>query len=314
MGGYLVKRLAALIPVLLVVGIVVFTLVHLAPGDPAAIILGPDADPGDVARLHRQMGLDQPILRQFLNWSSRALVGDLGESVFLRKPVTGALAERLGPTLSLAVLAEAIAVLIAIPAGVVAAWRRGRWPDYIVMVFALLGISMPSFWLGLNAILLFAVQWHLLPVAGYTPITQGFVKWLRYLTLPALTLGMVHAGLIARMVRTAMMDVIQEDFVRTARAKGLSQFAILLKHVLRNALVPVVTVLGMSFGLLIGGSIVVETVFTIPGIGQLIINSVQRRDYPLIQGAVLLIALVYVTLNLLVDVLYGALDPRIRYQ
>ena len=314
MGSYLVKRLVALIPVLLVVGVVVFTLVHLAPGDPAAIILGPDADPADVSRLRSQMGLDQPLPRQFLNWTRRALTGDLGESVFLRKPVTSALAERLGPTLSLALLAEAIALLIAIPAGVLAAWRRGRWPDYLVMVFTLLGISMPSFWLGLNAIMLFAVKWQLLPVAGYTPLTQSVVKWLRYLALPASTLGMIHAGLIARMVRTAMLDVIKEDFVRTARAKGLSQFAILLKHVLRNALVPVVTVLGMSIGLLVGGSIVVETVFTIPGIGQLIINSVQRRDYPLIQGAVLLVALVYVLVNLMVDLTYGVLDPRIRYQ
>lgn len=314
MSRYILKRLLALIPVLGVVGVVVFALVHIAPGDPAAIILGPDATPADIARLRQQLGLDRHLLVQFLDWAWGAVRGDLGDSIFLQKPVTQALVERLGPTFSLAFLAEGIALLIAIPAGALAAWKRGRWPDYVVMGFALLGISIPSFWLGLNLILLFSVTWKLLPIAGYVPLSQDPVKWLRYLTLPAITLGMVHAGLIARMVRTAMLDVIREDYVRTAKAKGLADRVILVKHVFRNSLVPVLTVIGVSFGLLVGGAIVVETVFTIPGIGQLVMNSVQRRDYPLIQGTVLFTASIYMVINLGVDLLYGLVDPRIRYQ
>ncbi|BDG59528.1 ABC transporter permease [Caldinitratiruptor microaerophilus] len=313
MTAYVVKRLLSLIPVLLVVGVVAFGLVHLTPGDPAAYMLGPDATPEDLARVRHQLGLDRPLHVQFLQFVVRGLQGDLGRSIFLDKPVTTALAERAEPTLMLALLSEAVALAIAVPAGVLAAWRRNTWVDRLVMALALAGISIPSFWLGLNLILWLAVKWRLFPVAGYVSPARDLLRSLQYLALPAVTLGSVHAGLIARMTRTAMIDVIREDHVRTARAKGLSEARVLIRHVLRNALVPVLTVVGISLSLLIGGAVVVETVFNIPGMGSLVVASVQRRDYPVIQGAVLATATVYVLVNLLVDIAYAALDPRIRY-
>lgn len=314
MTAYVVKRLLSLIPVLLVVGVVAFGLVHLTPGDPAAYMLGPDATPEDLARVRHQLGLDRPLHVQFLHFVVRGLQGDLGRSIFLDKPVTTALAERAEPTLMLALLSEAVALAIAVPAGVLAAWRRNTWVDRLVMALALAGISIPSFWLGLNLILWLAVKWRLFPVAGYVSPSRDLLRSLQYLALPAVTLGSVHAGLIARMTRTAMIDVIREDHVRTARAKGLSEGRVLIRHVLRNALVPVLTVVGISLSLLIGGAVVVETVFNIPGMGSLVVASVQRRDYPVIQGAVLVTAAVYVLVNLLVDIAYAALDPRIRYE
>jgi len=312
--SYLIKRVLALVPVLGVVAVVVFLLIHLTPGDPAAVMLGPEASAADVQALRAQLGLNDPLHVQFLRWLGGVLQGDLGQSLFIRQPVTEVLADALGPTMSLAIMAELLAVVIAVPAGIMAARRRGTAADRAFMTGALLGISVPSFLLGLFLALVFAVGLGWLPVAGYRPLEDGLGRHLTYLVLPAVALGAMQAALIARTTRSSMLDVLTENYMKTAKAKGLSERVRIYKHALRNAALPVLTVVGQTFGTLIAGAAVVETVFNIPGIGQLVVNSVERRDFVVIQGVVLLIAVGYVLINLVVDVLYSAFDPRIRVE
>lgn len=309
---YILQRLLSLIPVILIVAIVVFFLIHLTPGDPASAILGPEAPPEEIAKLRAELGLDQPLYEQFIHWFGNVIQGDLGTSIFLKVPVLQAFMEHLGPTLSLAILAQIFSILIAVPFGIIAATRKGTLIDRFFMVFALLGISIPSFLLGLLMILLFAVKLQWLPVAGYRPIDVGVIDHFRFLILPAITLGSIQAALLARMTRSSMLDVLNMNFIKTARSKGLKRQVVIYKHALRNAFIPILTVIGQSFGTLIAGAVVVEVVFNLPGIGQLIVNSIERRDYVVIQGTILLIAGTYVLINLLVDLLYGVVDPRIR--
>jgi len=311
---YVVRRLLALIPVALVVATVAFVLIHLAPGDPASVIAGPYASAEDVQRLQHQLGLDQPLWIQLARWYGRLLRGDVGDSIFLRKPVLDAIADRVEPTLLLTVFATVVAVLIGVPAGIVSAHRHNTAADQTVMVLALVGISVPNFLLGLLLILFFSVQLGWFPVAGYSPLEYGWVKTLRSLVLPAFALGVVQSGLIARITRSAMLDVLREQFILAGRAKGLGEPALVYKHALKNAMIPTITIIGISFAILIGGAIVVETVFNIPGLGRLIISAVLRRDYPVIQGVVLCIAGVYMLINLAVDLSYPLFDPRVRYQ
>ncbi|MDR7481461.1 MAG: ABC transporter permease [Armatimonadota bacterium] len=313
MLGYIVRRLLALVPVLLIVATVGFFLIYLTPGDPAAVMLGPDATQDDLATLRRIMGLDRPLLVQLGRWYSRTLRGDLGYSIFLQRPVLQAIVERLEPTLLLTTFSLAIATAIGIPAGVVAAVRRNSWLDQVSMGVALFGVSMPNFWLGLNLILIFSVWLGLLPVAGYVPVGQSLAGALRSLVLPAVTLGFSGSALIARMTRSSMLEVLGQDFIRTARAKGNEERRVVFRHALRNAMIPTVTVIGLAMGGLLAGAIVTETVFALPGVGRLVISSVLRRDYPVIQGVLIFIASIYVLVNLLIDVLYVYLDPRVKY-
>jgi len=313
MGGYLLKRIVSLLPVLLVVAIVDFIIIHLTPGDPASVMLGSQATEEELAKLREQLGLTLPIYTRFFQWIIGILQGDLGWSIFMDMPVTEAIWEHLGPTLSLTILAEIIAILFAIPLGVMAANRRGSWMDQSFMTFAMLGISLPSFWIGLNLILLFAVQFNWLPAAGYQPLSSGIFNHLKYLIMPAISLGIMQGALIARMTRASMLEVLNENYIRTAEAKGLKMWIVTYKHALRNAFIPILTVIGLSFATLVGGAVVTETVFNIPGIGKLIVNSVLRRDYEVIQGTVLMIAAAYVFINLIVDILYAYIDPRVRY-
>ena len=312
MTSYLIKRLLALVPVLGVVAVVVFLLIHLTPGDPAAVMLGPEASAAQVDALRTQLGLNDPLYVQFFRWLGGVLQGDLGDSLFIRQPVTTVLADALGPTVSLAIMAELLALVVAVPAGIVAARRRGTAVDRAFMGGALLGISVQSFLSGLLLVLVFAVGLGWFPVAGFRPLEDGLGRHLTYLVLPAIALGGLQAALIARTIRSSMLDVLSENYMKTAKAKGLSERVRIYKHALRNAALPVLTVIGQTFGTLIAGAAVVETVFNIPGIGQLVVNSVQRRDFVVIQGVVLLIAVSYVLINLVVDVLYSALDPRLR--
>ncbi|MEK5057391.1 ABC transporter permease [Paenibacillus shunpengii] len=312
MAKYILQRVLSLIPILLVVAVVVFLLIHLTPGDPASVILGDEASPESVAELRAQLGLDLPLYQQFISWFGGVLTGDLGDSIFMDMSVTEAFFSRVQPTLSLAVLAQIIAVVIALFMGILAARKRGTLADQAVMGISLLGISVPSFLLGLFLILFFAVELQWLPVAGYRPISEGLWEHLRYLLLPAIALGAMQAALIARMTRSSLIEVLSEQYIKTARAKGLKEKIVVYKHALKNAFIPILTVIGETFGTLITGASVIETVFNIPGIGQLIINSIERRDFALIQGSILLITITYVLLNLLIDLLYGLLDPRIK--
>lgn len=312
MTGYIVKRLFSVIPVLLVVAVVVFSLTFLTPGDPASVILGPDATTQEVNHLREELGLNKPMHEQFLAWMGGLLRGDLGDSYFMKESVWEAFVSHLGPTFSLALMAQVIAILIAVPLGIVAAVRRGSLTDQSVMGFSLIGISVPSFLLGLFLVLLFAVKLRWLPVAGYRPLSAGLGEHIKYLILPALALGAMQAALIARMTRSAMLEVFHQNYIKTAKSKGLQEKIVIYKHALRNASMPILTVIGQTFGVLVTGAAVIETVFNIPGLGQLIVNSVERRDYAVIQGIVLMIAVTYVSLNLLIDLLYGVLDPRIR--
>jgi peptide/nickel transport system permease protein len=314
MKRYIARRLWSLLPVLFVVATVVFFLVHLTPGDPASVILGADATPEALAELRARLGLDKPLLLQFAHWCGRMLRGDLGESIFLRRPVTQAIAERLEPTFLLAGLATLFAVLIGIPTGVLAAVYHNSWLDRLFMTVAIFGVAMPNFWLGLNLIFLFALTLPLLPVSGYVPLADNPWQTLRFLLLPAFSLGFPQSALIARMTRGSMLDVLSQDYIKTARAKGLREMLVIYKHALKNTMITVLTVVGIVLAITLSGSVVIETVFGLPGIGRLIINSVLRRDYPVIQGAVLFIAAGYVLVNLLIDVLYVYLDPRITYQ
>jgi peptide/nickel transport system permease protein len=311
---YIVRRLLALIPVALVVATVAFTLIHLAPGDPASIIAGPDASPDDVARLQRQLGLDAPFHVQLFRWYGRLAQGDLGQSIFLRRPVLEAIVDRAEPTILLTTYALLIAVVLGVPAGVIAARHHDGTADQALMAGALVGISVPNFLLGLLLILVFSVRLGWFPVAGYSPLEYGWFGTLRSLTLPAFALGVVQSALIARIARSAMLDVLREQFIVAGRAKGLGERAVVYKHALKNAMIPTITVIGISLAILISGSVIVEQVFNIPGLGRLIISAVLRRDYPVIQGVVLCIAGIYMLVNLAVDLSYVIFDPRVRYQ
>jgi peptide/nickel transport system permease protein len=311
---YVVRRLLALIPVALVVATVAFVLIHLAPGDPASIIAGPDASPDDVARIQRQLGLDAPFHVQLLRWYGRLARGDLGQSIFLRRPVLEAIVDRAEPTILLTAYAMIIAVVLGVPAGVLAARHHDGATDQALMAGALIGISIPNFLLGLLLILFFSVRLGWFPVAGYSPLEYGWFGTLRSLTLPAFALGVVQSALIARIARSAMLDVLREQFIVAGRAKGLGERAVVYKHALKNAMIPTVTVIGISLAILISGSVIVEQVFNIPGLGRLIISAVLRRDYPVIQGVVICIAGIYMLVNLAVDLSYVVFDPRVRYQ
>jgi peptide/nickel transport system permease protein len=311
---YIVRRLLAVIPVMLVVATVAFVLMHLAPGDPASVIAGPDATREDVARISRQLGLDQPLHVQLVRWYGRLLVGDLGDSIFLRRPVLDAVLDRMEPTLLLTGFATLIAVAIGLPFGAIAARRHNSPADQSLMVLALLGISIPNFVLGLLMILVLGVWLRWLPVAGYVPLDMGIWPNLRSLLMPSLALGLVQSALIARITRSSMLDVLREQYILAGRARGLAERVVVYKHALKNALIPTLTVVGITFAILIGGAVVIETVFNIPGLGRLIISAVLRRDYPVVQGVVLLIAVAYMLVNLLVDLAYVLIDPRIRYR
>ena len=314
MKTYVARRFLALIPVALVVATVAFVLIHLAPGDPASVIAGPDATQEDVRKISRQLGLDAPLPVQLLQWYGRLLQGDLGRSIFLRKPVTEAILDRVEPTLLLTASALAIAVLIGVPAGVLAARYHNSATDQALMAAALVGISVPNFLAGLLLVLCFSVWLGWFPVAGYSPLEDGWPATLRSLVLPALALGVVQSALIARIARSSMLDVLREQFIIAGRAKGLGERAVIYKHALKNAMIPTVTIIGISFAVLISGAVVIETVFNIPGLGRLIISAVLRRDYPVIQGVVLCVAGVYMLINLAVDLSYVIFDPRVRYQ
>jgi peptide/nickel transport system permease protein len=310
---YVIRRVLATIPVMAVVALFVFSLLYIAPGDPAAIIAGDQASPADVERIRESLGLDQPFLVRFGEWGWQILHGDLGTSIFTNLPVAAMIAQRIEPTLSLMVVTLVFAVSVAVPIGVVAAWKADTWIDRAIMAFAVLGFSVPVFVVGYLLAYVFALELEWLPVQGYTPISEGLWPWLENLILPAFALGCVYIALIARITRASMLEVLAQDYIRTARAKGMGQAGILYLHALKNAAVPIVTVIGIGVALLIGGAVVTETVFAIPGVGRLTVDAILRRDYPVIQGIVLLFSFVYVLVNLVVDLTYTVLDPRIRY-
>jgi peptide/nickel transport system permease protein len=312
-GAYILRRLILMIPVMLIVGIVVFLLVHITPGDPAAVILGDRATVDQVEQLREEMGLNEPLLVQFAEWFGNALRLDFGESFFLGMPVTEALRERAQPTILLTTYALLIEILIGVPCGVIAAIKRNSILDRALMIMSIAGAAIPTFFLGIMLILIFAVRLQWLPSGGYVPIQEDPQEHFKSMILPAFCLGFSAAGLLARLVRSSMLDVMRDDYIRTAMAKGLKFRNVITGHALRNALIPAVTVIGYSLGALLGGAVVTETVFTIPGMGRLVVQSIARRDYPLIQGAVMLTAAIYVLVNLLVDILYVYIDPRIRY-
>jgi peptide/nickel transport system permease protein len=311
--AYVIRRLFATIVVMAVVAFVVFSLLYLTPGDPAAILAGDAATDDDIRRIRATLGLDEPFLVRFGDWVWGLLHGDLGISIFTHLPVTHLIGQRIEPTLSLTVCTLLVAVLVAIPLGVIAAARAGTWIDRTVMAFSVVGFSVPVFVLAYILILVFSIELDWLPVQGYRPIREDFWDWLRHLILPSAALGTVYIALIARITRASMLDVLAQDYIRTAQAKGLSPGGVLVGHALKNAAVPIVTVIGIGISLLIGGAIVTETVFAIPGIGRLTVDAILRRDYPIIQGVILIFSGAYVLINLAVDLSYMLFDPRIRY-
>ena len=313
MLGYLLRRVLAAIPVMGVVALFVFLLLRLTPGDPAAILAGDNATPEQLERIRVSLGLHQPIYIQFFTWIDKLLHGDLGVSLISNVPVLKMIGQRIEPSISIALSTIILSILIAVPLGVVAAWKHGTWIDRFVMGLSVLGFSVPVFVIGYVLIQIFAIDLRWLPVQGFRSITAGFGPFLERLVLPTLTLSFIYVALIARMTRAAMLDVLGEDYIRTARAKGIGEIAVLLRHGLRNAAVPVITVIGSGFALLISGVVVTESVFNLPGVGRLTVDAVLARDYPVIQAMILLTSLLYVTVNLLIDVAYTLLDPRIRY-
>ena len=313
MLSYILRRLLGVIPVMVVVGIFVFSLLHLAPGDPAAIIAGDTATQADIARIRTSLGLDRPLLEQFSTWGWATIQGDLGVSMFSNIPVTELMAQRMGPTVSLAFTTMLVAVVIAITLGVLAAWKAGSLLDRAVMGLAVTGFSVPVFVVGYIMVYFIALKWRLLPVQGYMPMSEGFWPWLRHLILPSFALGLGYVALIARITRGSMLEVLSEDYIRTAAAKGVSTVPMLMRHALKNAAVPIITVIGIGVALLISGVVITESVFNIPGIGRLVVDAISRRDYPIIQGVMVVFAAVYVLINLVIDIAYSFIDPRIRY-
>ena len=310
---YTIRRLLSLVPVMLIVSIIVFMIVPLTPGNPAFLILGEDASAESVAQLEQQLGLDKPIVVQFFDWLKNIVTGDLGQSVYSSEQVKTIIASHIGPTFSVTLLAIFIILLIAIPVALFAVWQRKTLLDPIFISVSLLGVSIPEFWFAMLLVLGFAVTIPIFPVAGYIPFAEGWFEWLYHLILPAFVLAAVEIGLVARMLRDGMLEAVNQDYTRTARAKGIRESVVLMKHVFSNALIPTATVIGVMIAGLLGGAIIIETMFTIPGMGSLLIDSIHRRDYPVIQGVILFIAAIYVLVNLCVDLLYAFLDPRIRY-
>jgi peptide/nickel transport system permease protein len=312
--AYIVRRLISTVAVVATVGIFVFLLLHLSPGDPAAIIAGDNATSEQIDGIRSKLGLDDPLPVQFVRWAGQVLTGDLGVSIFSNEPVLKLVGQRLEPTVSLTLTTLFVAVTLAVTFGVVAAWKAGTLIDRLLMVLSVVGFSVPVFVVGYLLIYVFAITLRWLPVQGYTPIAEGLVPWSRNLVLPSIALGLAYVALIARITRATMMEVLEEDYIRTAKAKGATTRSMLLKHALRNAGVPIVTIIGIGVALLISGVVITETVFNIPGVGRLVVDAIAKRDYPIIQGTILLIAAVYAVINLMVDLSYVVLDPRIRYQ
>lgn len=312
MYRFILSKALGMLAVLSIVAVLVFALTRAASGDPISVLLGDQATAADIARVQAQYGLDKPLPVQFGLWLGQVLQGNLGDSIFLQRPVTQALWERAEPTALLTLMAVAIASLIGLPCGIVSAVYRGRVVDQLFTGLAMLGASIPSFWLGLVLIQIFAVSLGWFPVAGYGAPDAPLAERLHALMLPAIVLGLLNSALILRFTRASMLDVLGEDYVRTARAKGLGESVVVLKHALRNALVPIVTVVGLTMALMIGGAVVTETVFGLPGVGNLVVSAVLRRDYPVIQGALLVIAAIYVLINFAIDLLYAVVDPRIK--
>lgn len=313
MLAYAGRRVLATIPVMAVVALFVFSLLYIAPGDPAAIIAGDQASPADIARIRESLGLERPFLVRFGEWSWHIIRGDLGNSIFTALPVTTMIKQRIEPTLSLMIVTLLLSIIVAVPLGVAAACKAGSWIDKLVMVLAVFGFSVPVFVVSYLLAYIFALELDWLPVQGYTPFAAGFWPWLSNLILPAIALGSIYIALIARITRATMLEVLSQDYIKTAAAKGLGQRAILFIHALKNASVPIVTVIGLGIALLIGGAVVTESVFVIPGLGRLTVDAILRRDYPVIQGVVLLFSFSYVLVNLAIDLAYMLLDPRIRY-
>ncbi len=313
MLNYLAVRIGYAIPVAALVGLMIFLLVRLTPGDPAAILVGENATLADIEAVRQSLGLDQPLLTQLVHWVGNLMHGDIGTSIISQIPVSKLIAQRVDPSLSLTLITFVMTTLLAIPLGVLAAWQHGRFADRAIMVFSIIGFSVPVFVLGYVLIKIFAIDLRLLPVQGYKPITDGFGPFINRMILPALTLTLAFTALIARMTRTSMLSVLDEDYIRTARAKGAGESSVLFRHALRNAFIPIITILGNSFALLIGGVVVTETVFNLPGIGRLTVEAILARDYPVIQGVVLMMSFIYLGINLLIDLAYAFIDPRIRY-
>ena len=315
MAAYIFRRILATIPVLAVVAIFVFLLLHLTPGDPATVIAGVYASPADVERIRDRLGLNKPLHIQFFGWTERLLHGDLGTSIFSQLPVSHLIAQRIEPTIALALTTIIFAVTIAVPLGVLAAWKSGTWIDRSVMIFAVLGFSVPIFVIAYSMIWGFSIKLHWFPVQGYKSIFKdGFIPFIKHITLPTIALGFFYIALIARITRATVIEILSEDYIRTAYAKGLIPKIVLFRHALKNASVPIVTIIGIAVGLLLGGVVVTESVFNIPGLGRLTVDSILRRDYPIIQGMMLFFSGIYVMINLLVDISYSFLDPKIKYK
>jgi len=310
---HILARLVALIPILLGLSIASFALVHVIPGDPALVMLGGEGTPQQVQELRKQLGLDRPLHVRYAEWLSRVVRGDLGESLYNRTRVIDELAWRFPTTLALVSLSLLISVLIGVPAGLLSAVYRNTWIDHAARLLTLLSLSMPSFWLGLMLIILFSLKLNLLPIVGYTSVVTDLWSALRFLILPSCALGTYLTALLARLVRSSVLEVLGQEYIRTARAKGLHERVVLFRHALRNALIPAVTVMGINMGILLGGSAVIETLFILPGVGQLVITALYNRDLPVIQGLILYISVLYVLINLVVDLLYTYLDPRLRF-
>ena len=310
---FLARRILSTVPVLVIVALIVFLMLRLAPGDPAAAIVGDSGTSENIAKVREQLGLNESLPVQFLHWSGRLLQGNLGESYFMKKTVVELIGQRIEPTVSLAAVTLVVTILVAVPLGVVAAWRHGGWLDRMLMGFSVMGFSIPAFVIGYVLIWIFALHLQWLPVQGYQRLSQGPLPWIKHLILPSITLSIIYVALIARVTRAAVAEAMTEDYIRTARAKGISEKRVLMRHALANAAIPIVTVIGIGIALLIGGVVVTETVFAIPGLGQLTVDAVLSRDFPLIQGITLFFSVVYVLVNLLIDLSYLVFDPRIRY-
>lgn len=313
MVRYILQRLAGMVVVMFLVVTIVFVILRVTPGDPAAVMLGPDANPQDIAELRSRLGLDRNLLVQYVFYLGQLLRGDLGQSIFLNMPVTSALLDRAEPTFFLTLFSLAIASVIALPIGIYAAYKRGSFVDQAATTIAMLAASIPSFWLGLVLMQFFSVRLGLFPVSGYGGPGSSFLERMYHLTLPAFALGIVSSALILRFTRASMLDVLGDDYIRTARAKGVTERTVILRHALKNALIPILTVIGLTAAVLISGAVVTETVFGLPGVGNLVVSAVLRRDYPVIQGALLIIAGLYVLINFIIDMLYLLVDPRVRY-
>jgi peptide/nickel transport system permease protein len=311
--AYILRRIVATVPVLAVVAIAVFSILHIAPGDPAALIAGDQATPEQVVAIRAKLGLDRPFHEQFFLWLGHVLSGDLGISIFSNRPVALLFLQRLEPTIALAIGTTLVTVLVAVPLGVLAAWKAGSWIDRAVMSFAVLGFSFPVFVVGYMLIFVFSMKLGLLPIQGFRPLSGGLWPFLSHLLLPSLALGLSFMALVARITRASVIEVLSQDHIRTARAKGLPPRRLLFDHALPNAAAPIITIIGIGIALLLGGVVVTESVFAIPGMGRLVVDAILHRDYPVIQGVLLIFSAVYVVVNLIVDVLYVVLDPRIRY-